>query len=261
MYKIHSSQQKEWQYLLNRRDKNNLPHSLLITGEQGAGKKTFALAFAELLLCDKKGVAASCGQCRSCRLLQAESHPDLMVIQPEADSRIIKIEQIRNVIDMLSQKAHQGGYQIIIINPAHAMNAAASNALLKTLEEPQGDVMLMLLTNQPSNLLATIRSRCQRIAFNICIEQKDEFALYDKFEALLNKKMNPVEFAEKCKDIDLQVIIKYLQIWLLDLIKKQTHRKLFNCFDQLIEYNKYINNNLNKTLTLENIGFKINNAG
>ena len=173
MHNIHSSQQQEWKYLLSRRDKNNLPHSLLITGEHGVGKRSFALALAELLLCSKKGVAA-CGQCRSCKLFQTENHPDFKFIKPEARGKIIKIEQIRDVINMLNKKSHQNGRQIIIISPAQAMNSSASNSLLKTLEEPRGDVILMLLTDQPSSLLPTIRSRCQRIAFNTHLEQKND---------------------------------------------------------------------------------------
>jgi DNA polymerase-3 subunit delta' len=268
-------QQNEWQYLLSRRDNNNLPHSLLITGQKGAGKTPFALAFAELLLCAEQGTKA-CGQCRSCKLFQAKSHPDFKFIQPEAGGKIIKIEQIRDVIDMLNKKAHQNGYQIIIIKPAHAMNNAASNALLKTLEEPQGQVMLMLLTEQPASLLPTIRSRCQRINFTQYLKPDNNTELENTFEKLRQRKLTPIEFAQKCKDLDVQIIIKSLQIWLLDIIKGQIQgsagqtrgsaptgfpvKGLFKCFDQLIEYNRYINNNLNKQLMLEDIGFRISNV-
>ena len=232
--------QNEWQYLLTRRDNNKLPHSLLITGQPGVGKTSFALAFAELLLCQEPGTKA-CGQCHSCKLFQAESHPDFKFIQPEASGKIIKIEQIRDVIDMLNKKSHQNGYQIIIIKPAHAMNSAASNALLKTLEEPQGEVMLILLTDQPASLLPTIRSRCQRINFTQYVEPENNSELQNIFEKLRQKKLSPIEFAEKCKDIDVQIIIKSLQIWLINRIKNKGQIQgsaptgnLFKCFDQLL---------------------------
>ena len=154
---IYPWQQQAWQDLLDR--KHKLPHAILVKGIEGLGKQHFAQCFAELLLCHNENIQA-CGTCSSCHLLAANNHPDLITIQPEENSKVIKIEQIRNLITQLNQTS-QGGYKIAIINQAELLNIAASNSLLKTLEEPPNNVIIILVTSHPSALTITIRSRCQ----------------------------------------------------------------------------------------------------
>lgn len=170
MYKIYPWQQQQWEYLLARHKQNNLPHALLFSGMAGLGKLDFAKAFAELLLCKEssRGAANSaCGNCVACKLIAANNHPDLLLIQPEKEGGIIKIDQIRTLIADLSNTAQQGGYQVVIISPANAMNTASANALLKTLEEPMGQTIIILLSDRPTVLPATIRSRCQLLSFSV----------------------------------------------------------------------------------------------
>lgn len=104
----------------------------------------------------------ACGQCRSCQLLASGYHPDLLRIAPEEGKRQIRIDTIRDVNRFVSQTAQQGGYRVIVISPAEAMNVAASNALLKSLEEPGDKTLFVLLADVPSRVLPTIRSRCQQ---------------------------------------------------------------------------------------------------
>lgn len=156
-------QQTQWQNLLARHKQQRMPHALLLTGPEGIGKTTFALTLAQFLLCEQPGQKA-CQQCRACHLVAAGNHPDLIHIHPTT-GKVLKIEQIRELVVTLNQTAQQGGYQVAIIEPADALNTAAANALLKTLEEPPGKVVLLLITARPSFLPATIRSRCQRVVF------------------------------------------------------------------------------------------------
>lgn len=157
-------QQPQWQKLLSSRERDSLPHALLVTGRSGVGKQRFAQQFAEVLLCSEQQ-AMPCGQCKGCRLIAAGTHPDLRIVAPIEDKRVISVDQIRELTHYLSLTALYGGYQVVIISPADLMNINAANSLLKTLEEPPAQTLLMLVTDRPAALSGTIRSRCQVIHF------------------------------------------------------------------------------------------------
>lgn len=160
-------QQNQWNLLIDRWQKNNLPHALLFCGAQGLGKRQLALAFAKTLLCNESlQTKQACGTCRTCKLMQAETHPDFHLIAPEEEGKNIRIDDIRELIVQINQTAHLGTYKIVLLTPAEALPIAAANALLKTLEEPPAKTIFILLTQQPSLLFATIRSRCQLITFS-----------------------------------------------------------------------------------------------
>lgn len=157
-------QQAPWADMQARRSLARLPHALLICGIKGIGKRHFADVFTQALLCtqpDVKGQA--CQTCVACQWLQAGTHPDYRLLAPAEESRVIRVDQIRELNDYFALKSHHGGYKIAVIEPADSMNSAAANALLKTLEEPAADTLLLLITHRPSRLPATIRSRCQRL--------------------------------------------------------------------------------------------------
>jgi len=157
-------QQLQWGNLLSRIAQDHLPHALLLTGRRGVGKLRFAQQLADLLLCSEN-LPEPCGQCKGCRLIAAGTHPDLKVIQPPEDKSVISVDQIRELTHYLSLTALCGGYQVVLISPADAMNVNAANSLLKTLEEPPANTLLLLMSDRPSALTATIRSRCQVINF------------------------------------------------------------------------------------------------
>jgi len=164
MQQILPWQQKPWQYLLARKKLDKLPHAILINGVDGVGKDLFAKNFASLLLCQNDSNSSqACGKCSSCGLYQVDNHPDLIVVRPEDKGKAIKIDQIRGLITELSSTAHFGGYRVVIIESAELLNTASANALLKTLEEPQEDIVIILISAHPTILAATIRSRCQTI--------------------------------------------------------------------------------------------------
>lgn len=151
-----------WNDYAARREQGRLPHALLITGPPGSGKRQLAEAMVAGLLC-QRGRAAACGECRSCRLLDGGAHPDRFLVTPEEDKRDIKIKAIRALIDRLVLTTTISPCKVALIMPAEAMNRNAANALLKTLEEPPGDAMLALVSDDPGRLPATIRSRCQAL--------------------------------------------------------------------------------------------------
>ncbi len=153
-------QQEEWQRIEAQMAGDSLPHGMLIVGPADSGKSIFTDALGKKLLC--KGEQPPCGVCSQCHLLAAGSHPDLLLVAPE-DSAQIKIDQIRGLTDWANQTAQQGGRKVCIINPADSLNIQASNALLKSLEEPPPGTYILLVTSQPMQLLPTLRSRCQRL--------------------------------------------------------------------------------------------------
>jgi DNA polymerase-3 subunit delta' len=152
-----------WEGFARQVEQDRLPHALLLVGQDGVGTLDLARAMAQFLLCVAPHPGRSCGQCRSCLLLQADSHPDLHWVVPEEGAQSIKIGQIREMTDFTYNTAQQGGRKLIILAPAEAMNANAANALLKSLEEPSGNCVYLLVCEQPAFLMATIRSRCSRV--------------------------------------------------------------------------------------------------
>lgn len=160
-------QQANWQRLVSQLADNKLPHALLLAGPKGIGKAHFAETFARLILCLSPVNQVPCGSCKTCLLLQAGSHPDFLNIHPEEKSKVIKIDQVRQLTEFVSKTAQQGRRKVAVIEPAESLNINAANALLKCLEEPAGDTVLLLISHMPSLLMATIRSRCQKLDFAI----------------------------------------------------------------------------------------------
>jgi DNA polymerase-3 subunit delta' len=139
---------------------NRLAHAYLFAGPDGVGKRLTALALVRTLFCAEE---RGCGECPPCRKVDHHNHPDLHLLEPDGNN--IKIEQIRNIQRDLSLRPHEASRKVCLIEAAETMTVGAANALLKTLEEPRGDTLLILLSSQPQRLLETIRSRCQPLFF------------------------------------------------------------------------------------------------
>ena len=138
-----------------------LAHAYLFAGPDGVGKRLMALALARVLFCAH---GTGCGECAACRKLDHRNHPDLHALEPDGSS--IKIEQVRALQRDLSLRPLEASRKVCLIEAAETMTVGAANALLKTLEEPRGDTVLLLLSSQPQRLLETIRSRCQLLLFS-----------------------------------------------------------------------------------------------
>ena len=159
--------QNQWQLISSAITGNKLHHALLLTGPEGIGLGQFANLLASGLLCHQPDDAGfMCGECKSCILFKAGNHPDLMQIEPEEEGKQVKVELIRDLVVFMQHTNQYGRKKLAIIDPADAMNRSAANSLLKTLEEPPPDSLIILISHQPSVLPVTIRSRCQRINFS-----------------------------------------------------------------------------------------------
>ncbi len=158
-------QEEQWQRLIRMSGDQKLPHALLLSGHKGIGKRHFAEAMASFLLCLSPVNKVPCGRCKGCELNLAHTHPDFFLLEPEEPSRVIKIDQVRRLTEFVSKTSQQGGRKVALINPVETLNVNAANALLKSLEEPSGDTVLLLVSQAPTQIMATIRSRCQQLEF------------------------------------------------------------------------------------------------
>jgi len=156
-------QEKAITFLKRVMAREKIPHAYLFTGIPGVGKTTTALALTHALNCHEQVEGEGCGQCKSCRQIMNGNFPDLLYIRP--DGQNIKIEQIRDLNRALAFKPVSDGYRVSIIFEAEMMTDEAANSLLKTLEEPPPDNILILNVTEPLDLIPTIVSRCQKISF------------------------------------------------------------------------------------------------
>ena len=145
-------------------EQQRLAQSYLFYGPEGVGKRTAALRLAMAINClSQEGLG--CGHCVSCRKLQKGSHPDWLMLQPLEGKSGIGIEQIRQLQPLMAHRPYEGRRRVIVIDPIDKLEVPAANALLKLLEEPAADNLLILISHQPESILPTIRSRCQMIRF------------------------------------------------------------------------------------------------
>lgn len=253
-------QATQWQQLQRRRQQERLPHALLLTGPTGLGKLEFGLWLAQSLLCSSPGLEGeACGQCRSCQQFQAQSHPDFLLVAPVEAGKSITVDQARGVGEYLSMSSHYEGFKVVLIHPAEQMNINAANSLLKTLEEPNARRMLILVSDRPSALLPTIRSRCQSLAFHHPdtetaerflqpqLQDSDEIRLllalcnnaplralamheqggieqrgelFADFIALFQGRITAVALAERwSKAYDARTLFSLMQSWLMDMLR------------------------------------------
>ena len=156
--------------LLNRSlAADRIPHAYIFRGPDGVGKKLFARGLAAVLNCrDRRGTEA-CGACVSCRKFKSMNHPDFLVIRPEKG--VIKIDQIRNLSRELTYPPYESKVRVVVLEDVQTMRREAANSLLKTLEEPPENNVLILTAESSQEILPTLISRCQVVPFaNLSIE-------------------------------------------------------------------------------------------
>ncbi len=198
MKPLYPWQTGSWQALQGLRAR--LPNALLLKGAQGIGKLDLAMNYAQSLLCEKPHAdGTACQECGSCHWFEQDSHPDFRLIQPDAlaaaedgeeksggkkPSREISVDQIRDLSSFANLSAHCGGYRVVVIHPAETMNSNAANSLLKTLEEPTGKLLFLLVTNKAQQLLPTILSRC--LSFTVHTPTREAGAAWLKQQGVKN---------------------------------------------------------------------------
>jgi DNA polymerase-3 subunit delta' len=253
---------KNWDLLNGYINQDRIPQALLITGVNGLGKYSLATQFASSLFCSNiLQDGFSCGKCNGCLLIKSGTHPDLFLISPEPEKTAISINQIRQVITDSYLKPQFETYRVIIINPADVMTTAAANAFLKCLEEPTERTVLILITDKPNKLPATIISRCQKLLVKTPdkqvlsdwlkgqgIEQDQETLIrlmrssvltmqqiadegflkqrtdcFNDWLAVAKHKSHPVIISEKWQKLSATEVINWLTSWVTDIIKCANH--------------------------------------
>ncbi len=251
-------QMNQWQRLFEAKKDNRLPHALLLTGSAGLGKSHFAHLLAASLLCNApQETDTPCGVCKGCRLVDADTHPDYTLITPEEPGKAIKIDTIRQFTQRGSLTSQSGGFKVIIIEPADALNTAAANSLLKTLEEPVDRTVMILVSASAGKLPATIRSRCQQYHFTpptattavawlnehvndsdpslllslasgaplLALKYATEGALAERTKmieeltGIFKKTDNPISIALRWSQLDQGSVVKWFSGWVIDLIR------------------------------------------
>ncbi len=250
-------QATQWQSFCQQKSQQRLPHAIVITGVDGLGKLTLANQMVATMLCEQYDASEPCGQCHSCQLFIAGSHPDHILIEPEESGKQIKIEQIRALKDKQELTPTVAKWKTVIISPADNMNVNANNSLLKLLEEPQENTLLILVSSRSYRLPITILSRCQKLELtapepNITTDWLQQQGTFDNevieqllplakgaplkvlemldtdvlstiqqlehdFNSLLQSKANPVSLAKDWQQYDLIMVLNYLQL----VVKKQ----------------------------------------
>ncbi len=150
-----------WDKFVTARSQDHLPHALLLVGADGTGKLDFAKKIATSLLCTAPVDNKACQNCQSCKTYRSNANPDFMQITLLEDKQQISVDQIRKLSEFISYTRSFQGYRVIIINPIERMNQNAANSLLKSLEEPAANTVIILVASNLGKILPTIKSRCQ----------------------------------------------------------------------------------------------------
>lgn len=246
------------QFLNNAMNENHILHSYLFSGIEGIGKKLFAIEFAKKILCIEQNDEQE--NCLSCLKFKSSNHPDFMILEPE--NNVIKIEQIRNMQEKISEKPIVSKKKVYIIVDSDCMTKEAQNCLLKTLEEPPEYATIILTTANESKLLNTIKSRCIKVKFNGLLE--NEINQYLKQNEIVVNEENYIKISQgsigklldikEDEDVYSQVNIVLENIdknTLIDILNKA--EILYSQKDKIQEILDYINIYLYNTKDIRKI--------
>ncbi len=218
--------QREQQKLIQLFLKDSIPHALLFSGPEGVGKRSIAEWFLKKVNCEKD--PSPCGECSSCSEIEKGTHPDMMMTVK--DNGEIKLNQIEEISRRVSYKGSRSRFKGVIIDQAHLMNHQAQNALLKTLEEPSEDTLIILITEHPNLLLSTILSRVFEMKFSFVKENEIKEHIKDDAVVKLSLgrpgwALNYLKFPEKKEEAekmkkDTEKMLKEDFAFRFSLIKK-----------------------------------------
>ena len=199
---------KQWEFLKKKHELNQLSHAYLFAGQEGIGKKTFAIEFGGLV------------GCKFPDLLVVESINSASSIKNKKDSLEIDIDQIRDAQKFLSYKSYNGGFKIVIVDNAERMNVEAQSCFLKTLEEPKGSTLIIMVSSKSDMMLSTIASRCQTLKFFKPKDLPKNSEKAEREQKILNDLLPIINssFAEKFKyaksiDFEKQNVLEILEVF------------------------------------------------
>lgn len=152
--------EESWQTLVRQHERRHLPHALGFVGPSGIGKKRVAWAFAQVLVCE---TGTGCGECPACRRVENQQSESVILIEPQ--NGVIKLESAHEILQFLTLQ-RLGRARVVIVDSAQTMNPQATNALLKAIEEPPEETYFLLLIDELSQMLSTLRSRLQILRFH-----------------------------------------------------------------------------------------------
>ncbi len=178
-------QHKAIQLMTRALSSGRISHAYLFKGPDGVGKRLFGRGVAASLNCDDSKQLYACGRCASCLKFISGNHPDFTVVSP--DKGMIKINQLRDIAKTLAYPPYESRFRVIVLEDVHTMRAEAANSLLKTLEEPPPDNVLLLTADASCEILATISSRCQTMPF-FSLSVSDTVSILQEKEPQLDKE-------------------------------------------------------------------------
>jgi DNA polymerase III subunit delta' len=216
-------------------EKNRMAHAYIFDGEKSTGKKEVMQFFVKLLLCEHPTENVPCETCRNCRRIENGNHINVKEIQP--DGVFIKIDQIRDLISEMKMVGVEAGRKIYVIHQADKLNVSSANMLLKFLEEPDGEVTAILLTDQIQSILPTIRSRCQHIKFAamprpVLLEKLVEAGITKSMASTVSMVTNGLESAMLLANDEQFAHMRKTVLKLIELIRKDVHEALFVIHDE-----------------------------
>jgi DNA polymerase-3 subunit delta' len=160
-------QEALWEQLTGAWEQRRMPHGVLLAGPAGMGKRQFARELAGFMMCRHERLEdRPCGACAGCAMMRGGGHPDFRWETVPEDRKTIGVDQTRKISEYMRLTSFQGGYKVVVIADTDLMTRNAANSLLKTLEEPAGDALIILVSGRPDGLLPTVRSRCQLLKFS-----------------------------------------------------------------------------------------------
>ncbi|WP_332650523.1 DNA polymerase III subunit delta' [Lysinibacillus sp. 54212] len=210
-------------------EKNRMAHAYIFEGEKGTGKREVMTFFVKLLLCENSTKNVPCETCRNCRRVESGNHPNIQQVEP--DGQFIKIDQIRDLISEMAMTGVESGRKIYVLHHADKLNTASANMLLKFLEEPDGEVTAILLTEQIQGILPTIRSRCQHIKFstipkNILMQRLIENGVTHSMASTVSMMTNDLETAISLAGEERFVHARKTVLKLVEIVRKNVHEAL-----------------------------------
>lgn len=221
----------------------HIPHAQLVGIDSAYGGELLSVFMARAAMCLQPTATGACGFCKSCQLFNAGNHPDFY--QVTADGNQIKVDQIRELCSRLTATAQQSGRRVAVIHHSERLNSAAANALLKTLEEPGKDTLLILQSDMPACLMATISSRCQRIPFVIPTHQEikqwliEQCQIQDDITWCLSVVGGPLKLVESVlsegtQPSRYQRLLQFRKDWRQSLSSGHLHASLLTINEQQI---------------------------